>query len=145
MANEQLRVGVIGTGFGTAVHVPAFREEGWEVTAICARTPDKVKKAAADLGIPHAFTDHRDLVQSKDVDVVCVVTPPVAHAQQALDAIAAGKHVLCEKPFAMNIAEARKVRDAAKAKGVTAMVAHEFRYTPQRLQAVLLPSGVVRI
>jgi predicted dehydrogenase len=135
MANESLRVGVIGVGFGTAVHVPAFRAEGWEITAVCARTPGKAEATAQELGIPHAFTDYRDLIASDDVDVVAVVVPPIAHAEPTLAAIAAGKHVLCEKPFAMNIEEAKAMRDAAAAKGVTAMIAHEFRYTPQRLQA----------
>lgn len=135
MADQALRVGVIGVGFGTAVHVPAFRAEGWEISAICARTPEKVQKAAADLNIPNVFTDYRDLIASDQVDVVAVVTPPIAHAEPTLAALEAGKHVLCEKPFAMNIEQAVAMRDAAKAKNVTAMVAHEFRYTPQRLQA----------
>ncbi len=122
-------------GFGVAVHVPAFRTEGWEVTAICARTSQKVQAAAEEHEIPNVFTDFRDLVASDQIDAVAVVTPPVAHAEPTLAAIAAGKHVLCEKPFAMNITEAKAMRDAAAAKGVTAMVAHEFRYTPQRLYA----------
>ena len=144
MADEKLRMGVIGVGFGVAVHIPAFRAEGWEVSAICARTPGKAREAARELEIPNAFTDYRDLIACGDVDVVCVVTPPVAHAEAALAAIEAGKHVLCEKPFAMNIEQATAMRDAAKSKGVTAMVAHEFRYTPQRLQAkALMESGYV--
>jgi len=144
MANEQLRVGVIGVGFGAAVHVPAFRAEGWEISAICARTSAKVEKAASELEIPNVFTDYRDLIACGDVDVIAVVVPPIAHAEPTLAAIAAGKHVLCEKPFAMNIEQAKAMRDTAKAKGVTAMVAHEFRYTPQRLQAKrLMEEGYV--
>ena len=135
MAGNGLRVGVIGVGFGVAVHVPAFRTEGWEVTAICARTVEKVEAAAKEHEIPNVFTDFRELVASDQIDAVAVVTPPVAHAEATLAAIAAGKHVLCEKPFAMNITEAKAMRDAAAAKSITAMVAHEFRYTPQRLQA----------
>jgi predicted dehydrogenase len=138
------RVGVIGVGFGVAVHIPAYRAEGFEVTAICARTPETVNQAAKDLEIPNVFTDYRDLIASDQVDIVAVVTPPVSHAAPTLAAITAGKHVICEKPFAMNIAEARAMRDAAANAHVTTMVAHEFRYTPQRLQArALMEQGYV--
>jgi len=144
MAGNTLRVGVVGVGFGVAVHVPAFRAEGWEVTAICARTPEKVAATAKDHEVPYVFTDFHDLVASDQVDAVAIVTPPIAHAEATLAAIGAGKHVLCEKPFAMNISEAKAMRDAAIAEGVTAMIAHEFRYTPQRLHAKdLMTQGYV--
>ena len=144
MAANGRRVGVIGVGFGVAVHIPAYRSEGFEVTALCARTPGSADEAAKSLEIAHAFTDWRDLIASDDVDIVAVVTPPVAHAEPTLAAIAAGKHVICEKPFAMNLAQAQAMHDAAASANVTAMVAHEFRYTPQRLQAkALMTDGYV--
>jgi predicted dehydrogenase len=144
MAANGRRVGVIGVGFGVAVHIPAYRAEGFEVTAICARTPGKAAETAKALEIPNVFTDWRDLIASDQVDIVAVVTPPVAHAEPTLAAITAGKHVICEKPFAMNIEQARAMHDAAAASNVTAMVAHEFRYTPQRLQAKsLMTQGYV--
>jgi predicted dehydrogenase len=144
MAANGRRVGVIGLGFGVAVHIPAYRAEGFEITAICARTAGSVNQAGKDFEIPNVFTDYRDLIASDQVDIVAVVTPPVAHAEATLAAIAEGKHVICEKPFAMNIEEARAMRDAAIGANVTAMVAHEFRYTPQRLQAhSLMEQGYV--
>jgi predicted dehydrogenase len=144
MAANGRRIGVIGLGFGVAVHIPAYRAEGFEITAICARTAASANQASKDLEIPNVFTDYRELIASDQVDIVAVVTPPVAHAELTLAAIAAGKHVICEKPFAMNIAEARAMRDAAASSNITAMIAHEFRYTPQRLQArSLMEQGYV--
>ncbi len=144
MAAMGRRVGVIGVGFGVAVHIPAYRAEGFEITAICARTPEKVNQAAMDLEIPNVFTDYHDLIASDHVDIVAVVTPPISHTEPTLAAIAAGKHVICEKPFAMNISDAKAMYDAASKANITAMVAHEFRYTPQRLQArSLLEQGYI--
>ena len=132
MASNGKRVGVIGVGFGALVHVPAFRAEGWEVTAICSRNEERVAKAALELGVANTFTDFHDLVASDEVDAVAVVTPPAAHFAPVMAALEAGKPVLCEKPFAMNIREARTMRDAADERGLTGMVAHEFRLTAQR-------------
>jgi len=74
-----------------------------------------------------------ELIARKDLDAVAIVTPPVAHHDLAIAALRAGKHVLCEKPFAMNVGEARAMEAAATASGRTAMVAHEFRHAPQRM------------
>ncbi len=130
MANK--RVGIIGIGFGTAVHVPGFQSEGWDVVAICSRNEEKVKAAAKAGGIPNWHTDAHDLIARKDLDAVAITTPPGPHHELSLAAIKAGKHVLCEKPFAVNAKQAAEMRDAAEKAHKTAMVAHEFRHTPQR-------------
>ncbi|MEE8519514.1 MAG: Gfo/Idh/MocA family oxidoreductase [Dehalococcoidia bacterium] len=132
MAENGLRIGVVGVGFGTSVHVPGFRSEGWEVNAICSRTEEHVIKAAAEFDIPNKTTDYRELVARDDIDAVAIVTPPSTHAEITLAALDAGKHVLCEKPFVMSEAEAANLRDAVAAKGLTGMITHEFRFTPQR-------------
>lgn len=132
MASSTRRVGIIGTGFGTTVHVPGFRSEGWEVVAICSRSRDKVAKAAADLHIPDYHTDAIELINRADIDAVAIATPPGPHHELSLAALEAGKHVLCEKPFALNAKQAREMLDRAGKSGRTAMVAHEFRHTPQR-------------
>jgi len=126
------RIGIIGLGFGTQVYVPAFRSEGWEVVALSSRTPEKLAHAAAAAGIANQHADPLQLVARNDIDAVGVVTPPSAHAQLAIAALEAGKHVLCEKPFALNAREAADMLAAAKRSGRTAMVAHEFRHAPQR-------------
>jgi predicted dehydrogenase len=132
MAENPLRIGVVGIGFGTAVHVPGFRSEGWDVNAICSRTEEHAIKAAAEFEIPNKTTNFRELVGRDDIDAVAIVTPPASHAEITIAALDAGKHVLCEKPFAMNVAEAERMRDAVAAKGLVGMIAHEFRFTPQR-------------
>ena len=126
------KVGIIGVGFGAQVHAPGFRSEGWEVAAICSRSLDKAKKAAAEGGIPDAYADPRQLIGRADLDAVSIITPPGAHHALSLAALAAGKHVLCEKPFAMDAEQARAMVEAAAKSKRTAMIAHEFRHTPQR-------------
>lgn len=132
MTDVEHRVGVIGTGFGTAVHVPAFQAEGWQVGAVWSRTRGNADAAAQRFGIPHVEDDWRALVARDDLDAVAIVAPPPAHHAITLAALSAGKHVLCEKPFASSAAQAEEMRDAAAAAGRTAMIAHEFRYAPQR-------------
>ena len=129
---SSLRVGVIGAGFGAAVHAPAFLSEGWEVVALWGRSPGRTREAAQRLGVAAWEESWRDLVEREDSDAVAVATPPAPHREMVLAAIAAGKHVLCEKPFALDAAEAAEMVSAARGAGVTAMIAHEFRHAPQR-------------
>lgn len=132
MTDKPLRVGVIGVGFGTTVHAPAFLSEGWDVVALCSRTKERVRAAADHLGIREWHTDHRELVARDDIDAVAIATPPASHSDAALAALEAGKHVLCEKPFALDLTQARTIAAAAEQRGLTGMLAHEFRFTPQR-------------
>jgi len=132
MPSAQRRIGIIGVGFGVQVHVPGFQSEGWEVAAICSRSRDKAQAAAAEAGIRAVHTDPMELIGRDDLDAVAITTPPALHHPLSLAALAAGKHVMCEKPFALNRAQATEMRDAAERSGLTAMVAHEFRHTPQR-------------
>ena len=132
MASSARRIGIIGVGFGAQVHVPAFRSEGWDVAAICSRNGDKARKAAADAGIEAAGTDPMEIIGRGDLAAVSIITPPPAHRPLVVAALRAGKHVLCEKPFAMNASEAEEMVEAAQKSGRTAMIAHEFRHTPQR-------------
>src|SRR5512134_2176983 len=96
-----LKAGVIGTGFIGPVHVEALRRLGVQVTALCD-VPQRVRAAAERLAIPQAFGDYRALLGSADVDVVHVTAPNRYHAEMSLAALKAGKHVVCEKPLAMN-------------------------------------------
>ena len=144
MTTGRLAVGVIGVGFGSTVHIPAFLSEGWRVPAVWSRREERAREAAAALDIEDVHPDWRDLIGREDIDAVAITTPPAAHLEMALAAIEAGKHVLCEKPFALNATEAASMRDAAAAHGRTAMVAHEFRFAPQRAQIKdLLDEGTI--
>jgi predicted dehydrogenase len=143
MADRALKVGVIGVGFGM-VHVPGFQAEGWDVVAVCSRTEDKVKRAAAEFEIPYTYTDYRALIARDDIDVVSIVTPVNLHYEITMAALSAGKSVLCEKPLAMNVKQAREMLEKAWESGLTAMVDHEPRFAPQRAYVKeLLSQGYV--
>jgi predicted dehydrogenase len=132
LATSKRRVGIIGIGFGAQVYVPAFASEGWEVAALCSRHRDNARKAADAAGVRDVHTDPMELIRRDDIAAVGIVTPPGAHHDLSIAALDAGKHVLCEKPFALDATEATAMVKAAERSGKTAMVGHEFRHTPQR-------------
>src|SRR5262249_34568729 len=100
-----IRVGLAGTGFGVSSHLPAWRTmPGVTVTALFSADPARGKKAAADNGIPASYDSFADFVAA-DVDLIDIASTPEFHAEHTLAAIAADKHVICEKPFAPSFAE----------------------------------------
>ncbi|HEX7874338.1 MAG TPA: Gfo/Idh/MocA family oxidoreductase [Sphingobium sp.] len=123
---------VVGTGFGARVHVPALRAAGFEVAALVGTRPDKLERKAAESVIPAFFTDLDEAIERTGATVVTIATTPATHAPLAHAAIARGCHVLCEKPFAFDAAEGAALLAAAEAAGVVHMVAHEFRWLPER-------------
>ena len=129
---SKLRVGVIGVGFGTTVQIPGFQSEGIEVAAVCSRREERSAQAAKEFQVPYYFTDHRKMLDSKLIDAISIVTPPELHFPMVIDSLTAGKHVLCEKPFALNEAEAGQMCELAAETQLTTMVTHEFRWAPQR-------------
>ncbi len=132
MTVRKMRVGIAGVGFGAVVHVPGFVSEGWEVPVIFSRSEERAAKAARDLGVPEYVTDYRRMIERKDLDAIAVVTPVDSHHELTMAALRAGKHVLCEKPFAVNAAEAREMEQEAAKRNLVGMDAHEFRFAPQR-------------
>jgi len=124
-----LKAGVIGTGFIGPVHVEALRRLGVTVTAICD-VDDRGAKAAARLAIPHAFADYRDLLACPEVDVVHITTPNRFHCEMSLAALRAGKHVVCEKPLAMNTRETERIVQAARAARRVFAVNYNVRFYP---------------
>lgn len=132
MSSTNRRIGVIGVGFGALIYVPGLRSEGWEISAICSRSREKVAKIADTAGITSVYTDPLEMIRRDDLDAIAITSPPSTHRDLAIAALEAGKHVLCEKPFALNAQQAAEMRDAAQRSGLTAMVDHEFRYSPQR-------------
>ena len=144
MAAQNRKIGVIGVGFGAQVYIPAFRSEGFDVVALCSRNRDKAAQAASAANIADIHTDPLELITRKDLDAVAIATPPPAHHALAIASLRAEKHVLCEKPFAMDARQAAEMRDAAEQSGLTAMVGHEFRHTPQRAYIkALLDDGYI--
>jgi predicted dehydrogenase len=127
-----------------AVVDPAVDVEGVEITAVAARDLGRAREAAADWGIPHAFGSYRELIHSDEVDAVYIGTPASLHRDSAIEAIEAGKHVLCEKPFAANADDARRIADAARAGEVVVMEAFHWRYHPYAATfRELIESGVL--
>jgi predicted dehydrogenase len=123
------KVGIVGSGFGGAVHAPAFNlHPEFEVVAIAS--PSNAARVAKERNIPQAFDSLDALLTAVDVDVVSVSSPPFDHAASVLRALAAGKHVLCEKPFTLNVAQAEELVAAAQRAGTACAIAHEFRYAP---------------
>ncbi|HZJ27701.1 MAG TPA: Gfo/Idh/MocA family oxidoreductase [Acidimicrobiia bacterium] len=121
-------VAVVGTGFGRRVHVPALRAAGFEVRALIGRDTDKTARRAARAEVGHPCTTLADALALPGIDAVSIATPPATHAPLALQAIAAGRHVLCEKPFAIDATEASSMLVAAERAGVVHLVGHEFRF-----------------
>jgi predicted dehydrogenase len=128
------RIGILGVGFGSAVHIPGFRSEGWDVAAVYSRNEERARAAAGENDVADFHTDAYEMISRNDLDAIAIATPPTPHHDFAIAALNAGKHVLCEKPFALSAAQAAEMRDVAAGSGLTAMVAHEFRHTPQREQ-----------
>ncbi|GAA4489468.1 Gfo/Idh/MocA family oxidoreductase [Rhodococcus olei] len=142
--SRPLGLAVIGTGFGCITHVPAFRDAGFEVRALIGRDRARTVERAERFGIPHAATSLAEALAATDVDAVTIATPPHTHADLAIEAVSRGLHVVCEKPFAADLSQARKMLEAAERAGVVHQVGTEFRYgTPQALLAREIAAGAI--
>jgi predicted dehydrogenase len=126
--NARIGAAVVGTGFGLFTHVRALRDAGFEVRAIVGRNRARTAERAAPLGIPLATDSLAEVLGDAQVRLVTVATPPHAHYPAVMEAIAARRHVVCEKPFAKNLAEAKEMLRAADAAGIVHMLGAEFRF-----------------
>jgi predicted dehydrogenase len=126
----QLRVAVAGTGFIGVVHALAARRAGARLAGVAASTSDRARAAAGRLGAERAFADADALATDPDVDVVHICTPNHLHAPIAEAALAAGKHVVCEKPLATGAADAHRLVLAAETAGRIATVPFVYRFYP---------------
>ncbi len=115
-----------------AKHLPALSrlQELCEVVAFCNRSPQKAEKAAAQYGGDKArvYTDYRELLKDGSIDAVHVLTPNVSHAPITVDALEAGKHVMCEKPMAHSYADAKRMLDAARRAKKTLTIGYQNRF-----------------
>jgi predicted dehydrogenase len=135
---------VVGTGFGCRIHVPALRAAGFEVVGLVGSTAERTTRRAEANGVPQAFTDLDEAISKTGAVAVTIATPPDTHAKLALAAIARGCHVICEKPFTLEAAEAREVLAAAERAGVTHLMGNEFRWLPERaIVARALAEGLI--
>ena len=142
---KPVRIGIIGAGFARTTQIPGFRDcMGTRIVAITSRNPEHAATVAKEFEIEHVARDWSELVAREDVDLVSVVTPPATHMEMTLAALGHGKAVLCEKPMAMNAAEARRMTEAAQKADVLALIDHELRFLKsQRMMRSMLTSGAI--
>ncbi|MBR7652629.1 Gfo/Idh/MocA family protein [Brucella oryzae] len=146
----KLRVGLIGTGFMGKAHVFGFASAQKvfdlpyriDLHTVADITPEAAERAAADFGFDHSTADWRDLVANPEIDLIDITAPNALHKEMALAAIAAGKHVYCEKPLAPLAADAREMAEAAAAKGVKTQVGFNYLCNPMmRLARDMIAAG----
>lgn len=127
---KKYRIGISGAGFGVHAHLPALlAHPRFDVVALAS--PHSAARIAAERNIPHAFESCAKMLDGCELDAVTVASPPFAHHGDVLACLSAGKHVVCEKPFATSVADAQAMLDAAAAAGTACGIAHEFRFVPQ--------------
>ena len=125
-----VRIGVIGGGFGVQ-HLQGYgATEDAEVVAFCQRNRDKATALAEQFGVPHVYTNYRELLAHPDLDAVSIVAPPHVHAEMTAAAVEHGLHVLCEKPLAMDTSEAEIMLKQAEAARRVHMTAFNHRHIP---------------
>lgn len=133
---EQVGVGIIGAGFVAGLHCEALkRVPEVRLVAVASPTPGHAEEFARHHGIPHAYSDYREMLGRSDVHMVTLALPNYLHCQATLDAASAGKHVVCEKPMAMNLAECDRMIEACRAAGVKLMYAEELCFAPKYVRA----------
>ncbi len=123
---------VVGTGFGARIHVPALRAAGFDVVGLVGTHAERTAKRAQTNGVTQSFVDLDEAIRKTGAVAVTIASPPHTHAELTLLAIAHGCHVICEKPMANNIAEARTMLEAAERAGITHLMGHQFRWQPER-------------
>ena len=129
-----VKLGIIGCGgIANSKHMPALKKmEDVEMVAFCDIIEERAKKAAEEFGVPGAkyYTDYKELLKDESIEVVHVCTPNREHSFITVDALEAGKHVMCEKPMAINTEEAQKMLDAARRTGKMLTIGYQNRYRP---------------
>jgi predicted dehydrogenase len=131
--NDKVRVGMIGTsGYADLIHLPLLKgHSGAVTTAICGRNRARAEEMAQKYSIPKVFTDYRDMLRQGDLDAVVVAVPDDLHYPMTMAALDAGLHVLCEKPIAFNLEQARAMLEKAESAGVKHMTCFTYRWMPQ--------------
>ncbi|HKQ06723.1 MAG TPA: Gfo/Idh/MocA family oxidoreductase [Blastocatellia bacterium] len=143
--DKPVRVGIIGSQFISTIHAEALRPcAAAELFAAASPNPERSSAFAGRFDIPHHFTDYRKLLEMDEVDMVVVGVPNDLHCQVAVDAAAAGKHVVMEKPLCLNLAEADRMIEACRRAGVKLMYAEELCFAPKYVRLKqLLDSGAL--
>ncbi len=152
MVKDAISVGLIGTGYMGKAHALSYRAASAvfgdlrpvRLAMLCDQTEDVASRMAAQFGFAQATTDWRALVAAPEVDIVAITTPNAMHYDMALAAIAAEKHVHCEKPLALTLDQARGMEAAARTAGVKSMVGYSYTHNPAFQHAkTLIADGAI--
>ncbi|MBN2309956.1 MAG: Gfo/Idh/MocA family oxidoreductase [Candidatus Hydrogenedentes bacterium] len=145
----EMGVGIIGTGWVAGEHIAAYeRNPHTRVVALCDLTEEAARAKAAACGIECAvYTDYKQMLARDDIQIVSVTSPPNFHPEHAIAAVRAGKHLLLEKPMALNIDDARAIRDAVAEAGVKSLVGFVLRWNPlyQLVKTQLAQNAIGRV
>lgn len=134
---EKVRIGLIGAGFIGNIHSMSLNHHvhGGELVAVASKTPGKAAAFAAERGIPDAYDDYRRILERDDIDAVIVGLPNYLHEEVVVNAAAAGKHILCEKPFARTVEEAERMLAAVASAGVKMVYGEMLCFAPKYVRA----------
>jgi predicted dehydrogenase len=143
--SREIQVGIIGSQFIAAIHADSFRHfAGARLIAAASPNEAHVKSFAHKHAIPHRFTDYRKMLEMSELNMVVIAAPNDLHCQMTVDAAAAGKHVVCEKPLCLNLPEADRMIDACRRAKVKLMYAEELCFAPKYVRLKqLLDSGAL--
>jgi len=138
--SDRIRVGMIGAGNIARTHARAYQAfpESAEIVAFADIHEDTARQAAEELGAPSHYADYKEMLARDDIDLISVCTPPFEHARNSIDALQAGKHVLCEKPMAGSLQECDAMIEAARSNGKTLSQVFQYRYFRDSLMAKAL-------
>ena len=144
---NNINVGIIGTGVGIRTHLPGFRKTGRaNIVGIVGTNQKRAEEFATKFQIPKAFGDFRKLCQLPEIDLICVTTPNPFHYEQITYALQQGKHVIAEKPLAMNIKEVQNLNVMSKKTSKLTMVDHQLRFNPyiQKVRELIQNNSIGR-
>jgi myo-inositol 2-dehydrogenase/D-chiro-inositol 1-dehydrogenase len=143
--SRKINIGLIGSQFITSIHAEAIRAcAAAEIFAVASPTPGNAQRFAQAWGIPHHETDYRKMLEMREIDMVVIGAPNDVHCQITVDAAAAGKHVVLEKPMCLNFAQADAMIEACRKANVKLMYAEELCFAPKYVRLKqLLDSGAL--
>ncbi|MEX2160146.1 MAG: Gfo/Idh/MocA family oxidoreductase [Dehalococcoidia bacterium] len=134
-----IRIGIVGSQFVAKLHAEGFaRVPDAEVVAVASPDRAHAEAFAQQHGVANVFTDYREMLKLPDLDAITIACPNDLHAQVAIDAAAAGKHVICEKPLALNLEECDRMIEACRRAGVLLLYAEELLFAPKYVRAKTL-------
>ena len=138
LTKQTIGVGIVGTGFIGPAHLEALRRNNINVIGLAESTAELAAQKVKDLGIPKAFSSYEEMLSDPSIDVVHLATPNYLHHPQAKAALLAGKHVVCEKPLAMNSQESADLVKTARTTGLVNAINFNIRFYPLVHQARMM-------